>query len=130
MENQELSDYRSMIYRPIFDLAALYNIALGIWACFWPRDLFARLEMPPPNYPSLWQCLGVVVVLYGILYASAARHLDRAKLIIAVGLAGKILGRIGMFFAVRSGESGARARSPVTCLDRTSQARRGEMRGA
>jgi hypothetical protein len=30
-----------MIYRLIFSVAALYNIAFGIWACFWPRALFA-----------------------------------------------------------------------------------------
>lgn len=90
-----------MIYRLIFGLAALHNIAFGIWACFWPGALFATLEMAPPNYPGLWQCLCMVVGLYGILYAYAALRLDRAKLIIAIGPAGKILGPIGMFFAVR-----------------------------
>jgi small multidrug resistance pump len=84
-----------MIYRLIFGLAALYNIGFGIWACFWPEALFASLEMTPPNYPSLWQCLGMVVGLYGVLYAYAAVHLDRGKLIIALGLAGKLLGPIG-----------------------------------
>jgi hypothetical protein len=98
-----------MIYRLIFSLAALYNIAFGIWACIWPGALFAMLEMAAPNYPSLWQCLGMVVGLYGILYAYAAIHLDRAKLIIAIGLAGKILGPIGMFVAFQSGEWPLRA---------------------
>src|SRR5947208_10716812 len=93
-----------MIYRLIFSLAALYNIAFGIWACIWPAALFAMLEMAAPNYPSLWQCLGMVVGLYGILYAYAAIRLDRAKLIIVIGLAGKILGPIGMFIAFQSGE--------------------------
>jgi len=65
--------------------------------------------MAPPNYPSLWQCLGMVVGLYGLLYAHAAVHLNWAKVIIAVGLAGKILGPIGMFMAVRSGEWPLRA---------------------
>ena len=93
-----------MIYRLIFSLAALYNIAFGIWACIWPGALFAMLEMAAPNYPSLWQCLGMVVGLYGILYVYAAIRLDRAKLIIVIGLAGKILGPIGMFIAFQSGE--------------------------
>jgi len=93
----------------MFGLAAVYNVAFGIWACFWPGALFAKLEMAPPNYPSLWQCLSMVVGLYGLLYAYAAVRLDRAKLIIAVGLAGKILGPIGMFIAVRSGEWPLRA---------------------
>lgn len=51
----------------------------------------------------------MVVGLYGLLYAYAAVRLDRAKLIIAIGLAGKILGPIGMFMAVRSGEWPLRA---------------------
>ena len=51
----------------------------------------------------------MVVGLYGLLHAYAAVRLDRAKLIIAVGLAGKILGPIGMFIAVRSGEWPLRA---------------------
>jgi hypothetical protein len=105
----ELSDYRSKIYRLIFGLAAVYNVVFGVWACFWPGALFATLEMTPPNYPSLWQCLGMVVGLYGLLYAYAAVRLDRAKLIIAIGLTGKILGPIGMFMAVRSGEWPLRA---------------------
>ncbi len=104
-----MSDYRSKIYRLVFRLAAIYNIAFGVWACLFPQAFFAKLEMAPPNYPSIWQCLGMVVGLYGVLYANAARHLDRAKLIIAVGLAGKILGPIGMFMAVRAGEWPLRA---------------------
>jgi hypothetical protein len=98
-----------MIYRLIFSLAALYNIAFGIWACFWPGALFAMLKIAPPNYPSLWQCLGMVVGLYGLLYAYAAVALHRATLIIAIGLAGKILGPIGMFIAFHSGEWPLRA---------------------
>jgi hypothetical protein len=93
-----------MVYRLIFGLAALYNIAFGIWACVWPEALFASFEMTPPNYPSLWQCLGMVVGLYGVLYAYAAIYPNRAKPIIAIGLAGKLLGPIGMFIAFRSGE--------------------------
>jgi hypothetical protein len=51
----------------------------------------------------------MVVGLYGVLYANAALYLDRAELIIAVGLAGKILGPIGMLMAVRAGEWPLRA---------------------
>jgi hypothetical protein len=113
----ELSDYRSTIYRLIFGLAAMYNIAFGLWACFWPRGLFAMLEMAPPNYPSLWQCLGMVVGLYGLLYACAAVDLNRGKLIIAIGLAGKILGPIGMFIAIHSGEWPLRALTLIVFND-------------
>jgi len=99
-----LSDYRSKIYPLVFSLAAFYNIAFGVWVCLWPRALFAMLDMASPNYPSIWQCLGMVVGLYGILYAIAVFDLSRAEPIIAIGLAGKILGPIGMLLAVCSGE--------------------------
>jgi hypothetical protein len=106
-----------MIYRLILGLAAVYNLAFGIWACFWPGGLFATLEIAPPNYPSLWQCLGMVVGLYGLLYAYAAVALQRAKLILAIGLAGKILGPIGMFTAIQSGEWPLRALTLIVFND-------------
>jgi len=51
----------------------------------------------------------MVVGLYGLLCAYAAVRPDRAKLIIAIGLTGKILGPISMFMAVRSAEWPLRA---------------------
>ena len=107
-----ISAYRAKLYRLIFALAAIYNIAFGLWACLWPRAFFTSLAMAPPNYPGLWQCLGMVVGLYGVLYASAARHLEGARLIIAVGLAGKILGPIGLCLTIHSGEWPLRADLP------------------
>ena len=112
-----ISAYRAKLYRLIFTLAAIYNIAFGLWACLWPRAFFTSLEMAPPNYPGLWQCLGMVVGLYGVLYASAAWSLHRAKLIIAVGLAGKILGPIGLCLTIHSGEWPLRTFSLVVFND-------------
>lgn len=112
-----ISAYRAKLYRLIFALAAIYNIAFGLWACLWKRAFFTSLEMAPPNYPGLWQCLGMVVGFYGVLYASAAWRLDRAKLIIAIGLAGKILGPIGLIMTIHSGEWPLRALSLVVCND-------------
>ena len=99
-----MSDYRARIYQSVFGLAALYNIAFGLWASLFPRSFFDCLEMAQPNYPGLWQCLGMVLGLYGVLYAYAGWKLDRARPIIAVGLAGKILGPIGWVMSVHSGE--------------------------
>lgn len=46
----------------------------------------------------------MVVGLYGALYAHAALRLDRARPIIFIGLAGKILGPVGWLIAIHSGE--------------------------
>lgn len=99
-----MTGYRTTFYRLIFSFAAIYNIAFGLWAGLSPHAFFDTLAMARPNYPGLWQCLGMVVGLYGVLYAHAAWQLDRAKLIIAVGLAGKILGPIGLLMSVHAGE--------------------------
>jgi hypothetical protein len=72
-----MSEYRAQLYRWIFGLAAVYNIAFGLWAGLWPRAFFDWVEIVPPNYPSLWSCLGMVVGLYGILYGYAAVRLER-----------------------------------------------------
>jgi len=96
--------YRVKLYRLVFALAAIYNVVYGLWACLWPRAFFEIMKMALPNYPGLWQCLGMVVGLYGVLYASAAWRPDQARLIIAVGLVGKILGPIGLAMTIHSGE--------------------------
>jgi small multidrug resistance pump len=103
-----IDDYRARIYRLVFGLAAIYNIAFGLWASLRPQLFFNLLEIAPPNYPGLWQCLGMVLGLYGVLYAYAVWRLDLARPIIGIGLAGKILGPIGWLNVVGSGEWPAR----------------------
>ena len=92
------------VYRTVFGAAAVYNVAFGLWAALFPSAFFDLVQIPRPSYPAIWGCLGMVVGLYGVLYAYAARHLDRAFPLIAVGLAGKILGPIGWVVAVAGGE--------------------------
>lgn len=83
------------VYRIVFTLAAAYNIAFGLWCALAPRQFFRLFDLAPPLYPSIWSCLGMEVGLYGVAYAYAAWRLDRAFPLIAIGLAGKILGPIG-----------------------------------
>src|SRR5262249_482086 len=53
--------------------------------------------MPLANHPEIFACVGMIVGLYGVLYLDVARVPERGWLVAAVGLAGKILGPIGMF---------------------------------
>jgi hypothetical protein len=57
-----------------------------------------------PRYPAIWQTLGMVLGLYGLLYLYAAYRTERAAPIIVVGLLGKVFGPIGWVLAVSSGE--------------------------
>ena len=97
--------------RLALNLAALYNLAFGAWAVLLPGSFFAWLGIAEPQYPSVWACLGMVIGLYGVLYAWAARHdaQPAARWIVGVGLLGKIAGPIGMVLAIRSGELPPRA---------------------
>src|SRR5687768_10645278 len=97
-------DLRAKIYRLVFTAAAIYNIAFGLWAALVPRAFFSLFDLDVPRYPAIWACLGMVVGLYGVVYAYAAWRLDRAAPLIAIGLAGKVLGPIGWVMSVRDGE--------------------------
>lgn len=59
--------------------------------------------MAPPNYPEIWQCLGMVVGVYGIGYAIAAFDPVRHWPIVLVGLLGKLLGPIGFLWYALAG---------------------------
>jgi small multidrug resistance pump len=85
-------------------LAAVYNIVWGGWVVLFPLSFFQWLALPPPNYPQIWQCLGMVVGVYGIGYACAAPHPLRHWPIVLVGLLGKLCGPLGFLVAVSKGE--------------------------
>jgi hypothetical protein len=87
---------RRQFHRIVFVAAGLYNIGWGIWSSLDPQWLFRFSGLPPLNHPSIFACLAMVVGLYGILYLEVARVPEQGWLIAAVGLAGKILGPIGL----------------------------------
>lgn len=91
-------------YRIVFVLAALYNFAFALWTAAWPHSFFSLFRLAPINHPAVWQCLGMVIGVYGAGYAWAAYRPELAKPIIALGLAGKVLGPIGWVAVVASGD--------------------------
>ena len=90
-------------HRGLFAVAGLYNIVWGAWAAIDPEGLMRLTGMPPSNQPAIFACLGMVVGLYGILYLDVARVPERGWTIAAVGLAGKVLGPVGMIQLVATG---------------------------
>ena len=124
---------RTQIYRLIFLLAGIYNIAMGLWAALAPRALFEVLDLGSPSHPAIWACLGMVVGLYGLIYLQVAfsdperrrsavivggRRIeyDMTRFLIGIGLTGKVLGPIGFVLAVQSGELPLRA-LPLVVFD-------------
>jgi len=94
---------RRRFHRAVFLCAGLYNIAWGLYSAWDPQWLFRFAGMPPANHPQIFACLGMVIGLYGILYLEVARVPERGWLLAAVGLAGKVLGPIGLAQLILSG---------------------------
>jgi len=65
--------YPSPIWmRRVLLVAAVYNLVWGAWVIFFPLVPFRWMGVDPPNYPGLWQCIGMIVGVYGIGYGAAA----------------------------------------------------------
>src|SRR5512146_2585699 len=76
-------------------LAGIYNLLWGGLAVLFPAAPFRWMQIETPNYPALWQCIGMLVGVYGIGYLVVASAPTRHWPIVLVGLLGKILGPLG-----------------------------------
>ena len=90
--------------RRVLLAAAAYNVAWGAFVVLAPTAIFRWLDMPLPNYPGIWQCVGMIVGVYGVGYAAAALDPLTHWPITLVGLLGKLLGPIGFLYAAAVGE--------------------------
>jgi len=84
--------------------AGVYNLVWGAATVLAPNWLFSLTGMEPPNYPFIWQCVGMIVGVYGVGYLAAAADPVRHWPIVLVGFLGKIFGPIGYVQGVVSGE--------------------------
>ena len=89
--------------RKVLLIAALYNILWGAQAVLFPLWSFKAAGMASPLYPELWQCIGMIVGVYGVGYAAAAFNPWRHWPIVLVGLLGKVFGPIGFIYAILKG---------------------------
>ena len=85
-------------------LAAIYNLAWGAAVIVAPLLLFRWAGMEEPRYPQIWQCVGMIVGVYGLGYWIAAYNPYRHWPIVLVGFLGKILGPIGFVQSAVAGE--------------------------
>jgi len=90
--------------KPLLRAAAVYNLAFGAFAVLLPHAWFEWSGMPVPAQLYLWQCIGMVVGVYGIGYWCAANAPLRHWPIVLVGLLGKVFGPIGFVQAAWNGE--------------------------
>lgn len=83
--------------------AGIYNLAWGSLAIAFPHLLFDFAGANRLNYPEIWQCVGMIVGVYGIGYLIAAYDSRTHWPIVLVGLLGKIFGPIGFVVALIRG---------------------------
>jgi peroxiredoxin len=79
--------------------AGVYNVLWGAWVVLFPAHFWDLVGMEQPNYPFLWQCVGMIVGVYGVGYWVAASDVARHWPIVLVGFLGKVFGPIGFLDA-------------------------------
>ena len=90
-----LSDVQLRFYRRVFLAATAYNVVWGTLVILFPLAPFRWAQLPPPNYPEMWQCIGMFVLVYAPGYAYLAADPLRYAPFALVGLLGKGCGPIG-----------------------------------
>lgn len=83
--------------------AGIYNLLWGATTIAFPHLLFDVSGIDRLNYPEIWQCVGMIVGVYGIGYLIAAGDSRTHWPIVLVGLLGKVFGPIGFMVALLRG---------------------------
>ena len=83
--------------------AGIYNLLWGAATIAFPHFLFDISGIDRLNYPEIWQCVGMIVGVYGIGYLIAAGDSRTHWPIVLVGLLGKVFGPIGFVVALVRG---------------------------
>ncbi len=83
--------------------AGIYNLLWGATTIAFPHFLFDVSGIDRLNYPEIWQCVGMIVGVYGIGYLIAAGDSRTHWPIVLVGLLGKVFGPIGFVVALFQG---------------------------
>lgn len=84
--------------------AGVYNLAWGGLTVLYPAWLFRLTGLAEPVYPFIWQCVGMIVGVYGVGYLAAARDPIRHWPIVLVGFLGKIFGPLGYLMGLLRGD--------------------------
>lgn len=86
-------------------LAAVHCAVWGIGIILLPQpaaDVYGLGHQLTDDY--LWQGTGLAILLFGVGYGIASMNPLRHWAVVAVGLLGKVLGPIGMIWAVTQGD--------------------------
>jgi len=100
--NSQLKSHPWM--RTVLLAAGVYNLAWGTFTVLAPQTSLGLLGLPSgAPVAQLWQCIGMIVGVYGIGYLIASRDVYRHWPITLVGFLGKVFGPIGFVFSINAG---------------------------
>ncbi|MFN9717356.1 MAG: alkyl hydroperoxide reductase [Planctomycetota bacterium] len=89
--------------------AALQCLIWGVFIVLMPeRSSLVYGFSAPPTDLFLWQGTGLIIFLFGVGYTLASFDPDQHWGIVLIGLLAKVLGPIGMLWAVSQGQVPAR----------------------
>ena len=80
--------------------AGIYNLIYGAYLVLFPNHFFTIIGIELPRYIEFWQCIGMIVGVYGLGYLLAARDPNKHYPIVLVGFLGKVFGPIGFIGAL------------------------------
>ena len=90
--------------RTVLIAAGIYNLVWGAVCVMAPQVSLNLLGLNGEHpVAQLWQCIGMIVGVYGIGYLIASRDAYRHWPITFVGLLGKVFGPIGFVLSMRAG---------------------------
>jgi hypothetical protein len=76
--------------RPLFVVAAIYDIVLGIGYIVLQERIFTWFQITPPNHPGYVMWGAAVVLIFGIGFALVARNPVRNRDLIVLGILFKL----------------------------------------
>jgi len=95
--------------KQLLKAAGIYNLVWGLLAIAIPVAMLDSLHVKAdPVAVRFWQCIGMIVGVYGVGYLVASRDPYHHWPITLVGLLGKVLGPIGLAWTVADGTLPAR----------------------
>jgi small multidrug resistance pump len=93
---------RARVYARWLEAAAIYNAIWGVANVLWPTRALRLLGVSHEGPPFAWQTVGMMVGAYAPAYWWASRDPLGSGHLVAVGLAGKILGPLGFVWAAQT----------------------------
>lgn len=83
------------IWKALFSLAALVNLAVGVGMAVTPAEVAVQLGVTGPGAPYVITMVGMMIAVFGVGYAIVARDPTRNRGVAWIGIVGK-LGAAGL----------------------------------